>query len=163
MALQQCRGRSLQAIFCGCPRLFWVNHYLNGFSWHGRFTPHSDRTADVAGGPVRADFVAKSKIERPRKSRESGFLDAAAAARFSGANTKAGGPFCMKRCGPSRRRGGRASRVFNIFVLHPKKTFSTKSALSRHRCFDQRPLCATSGHSIPAHYANAPKSDRIVG
>src|SRR6202022_3310591 len=108
-------------------------------------------------------LLQKSNIERPRKSRESGFLDAAAAARFSGANTKAGGPFCMKRCGPSRRRGGRASRVFNIFVLHPKKTFSTKSALSRHRCFDQRPLCATSGHSIPAHYANAPKSDRIVG
>src|ERR1700730_15981774 len=59
MALQQCRGRSLQAIFCGCPRLFWVNHYLNGFAWHVRFSPDSDRTADVAGGPVRADFVAK--------------------------------------------------------------------------------------------------------
>jgi hypothetical protein len=131
MALQQCRGRSLQAIFCGCPRLFWVNHYLNGFAWHVRFTPDSDRTADVAGGPVRADFVAKSKIERPRKSRESGFLDAAAAARFSGANTKAGGRFYMKRSGPSRRRGRSASAVFKIFVLHSKKTFSTKSAKRR--------------------------------
>ena len=28
--------------------------------------------------------------------------------------------------------------------------------------FGRCPLRATSGHSIPAHYANAPKSDRIV-
>jgi len=28
-------------------------------SHHVRFTPGSDRTADIAGGPVRADSVAK--------------------------------------------------------------------------------------------------------
>src|ERR1700738_3496078 len=76
-------------------------------------------------------LLQKSNIERPRKSRESGFLDAAAAAKFSGANTKAGGRFYMKRSGPSRRRGRSASAVFKIFVLHSKKTFSTKSAKSR--------------------------------
>jgi len=56
----------------------------------------------------------------------------AAAARFSGANTKVGGRFCMKRCGPSRRRARSPSAVFKIFVLQPKKTFSTKSARNGH-------------------------------
>jgi hypothetical protein len=75
-------------------------------------------------------LLQKSKIEQPRKSRESRFLDSAAAARFFAANTKAGGRFCMKRCGPSRRRARSASAVFKIFALHPKKTFSTLSARS---------------------------------
>jgi len=35
-------------------------------------------------------------------------------------------------------------------------------AVSRHHPLAKQPLCATSGHSIPAHYANDPKSDRIV-
>src|SRR5258705_947025 len=46
----------------------------------------------------------------------------------------------MKRCGPSCRPARNASAVFNIFVLHPKKTFATISAMS--------------GHSITAHSAN---------
>jgi hypothetical protein len=36
------------------------------------------------------------KIERPRKSRESRFLDDAIAAKPSTADTKTGGRFCMK-------------------------------------------------------------------
>ena len=43
---------------------------------------------DVSFGSM---LSKKSKIERHRKSRESRFLDTAAAARYSGANTKAGG------------------------------------------------------------------------
>jgi hypothetical protein len=59
-------------------------------------------------------------------------LDAPAAARLSGANTKVGGRFGMKRCGPSCRHTRNASAVFKIFVLHPKKTFATKSANGGH-------------------------------
>src|SRR5258707_8956698 len=59
-------------------------------------------------------------------------LDAPAAARLSGANTKVGGRFGMKRCGPSCRHTRNASAVFKIFVLHPKKTFATISAHSGH-------------------------------
>src|SRR6266404_2947153 len=95
-------------------------------------------------------LLQKSKIGRPRKSREGRFLDAAAAARFSGANTKAGARFCMKRCGPSRRRARSASAVFKIFVLQPKKTFATISATSRlmHRS-KQRLYSITSSAQIP--------------
>src|SRR6266852_7187076 len=73
-------------------------------------------------------LLQKSKIERPGESRESRFLDAPAVARLSGANTKVGGRFGMKGCGPSCRHTRNASAVFKIFVLHPKKTFATISA-----------------------------------
>ena len=76
-------------------------------------------------------LLQKSKIERPGESRESRFLDAPAVARLSGANTKVGGRFGMKGCGPSCRHTRNASAVFKIFVLHPKKTFATISANSR--------------------------------
>jgi hypothetical protein len=81
-------------------------------------------------GPI---LLQKSKIERPGESRESRFLDAPAVARLSGANTKVGGRFGMKGCGPSCRHTRNASAVFKIFVLHPKKTFATISANSGHR------------------------------
>ena len=80
-------------------------------------------------------LLQKSKIERPGKSRESRFLGAPAAARLSGANTKVGGRFGMKRCGPSCRRARSASVVFKIFVLHPKKTFATISTHTGSRAF----------------------------
>ena len=73
-------------------------------------------------------LLQKSKIERPGESRESRFLDAPAVARLSGANTKVGGRFGMKGCGPSCRHTRNASAVFKIFVLHPKKTLATISA-----------------------------------
>jgi hypothetical protein len=63
----------------------------------------------------------KSKIERPRKSRESRFFDVSTAAKLCRANTKVRGRFCRKRYGPSRRRVRNASAVFKIFVLHPKR------------------------------------------
>ena len=82
-------------------------------------------TADVRSWQI---LLQKSKIEEARKSREDRFLDAPAAARLSGANTKVGGRFGMKRCGPSCRHTRNASAVFKFFVLHPKKTFATISA-----------------------------------
>jgi hypothetical protein len=78
-------------------------------------------------------LLQKSKIEEARKSRESRFLlDAPAVARLSGAKTKVGGRFGMKGCGPSCRHTRNASAVFKIFVLRPKKTFATISALFGH-------------------------------
>src|SRR6266404_10997 len=68
-------------------------------------------------------LLQKSKIGRPRKSREGRFLDAAAAARFSGANTKAGGRFCMKRHGPPCRRARNASAVLKFSFVTPKRLF----------------------------------------
>ncbi|WP_154073387.1 hypothetical protein [Bradyrhizobium erythrophlei] len=91
--------------------------------------------ADIAHARGHVSFVPillqKSKIERRRKSRQGGFLDAPAAARLSGTNTKVGGCFGMKRCGPSRLSARSASAVFKIFALHPKNTFATISATSR--------------------------------
>jgi hypothetical protein len=63
--------------------------------------------------------------------RERRFLDSATAAMPSRADTKTGGRFCMKRCGPSRRRVRNASAVLKNFVGQPKKTFSTVSACLR--------------------------------
>src|SRR5258706_10430051 len=44
-------------------------------------------------------------------------------------DTKVRGRFCVKRCGPSRRRVRTASAVLKNFVRQPEKTFSTVSAL----------------------------------
>src|SRR5271157_713161 len=85
----------------------------------------------MAGCPLGVDAV--EKVEKHRKSRESRFFGTAAAARYSGANTKAGGRFRMNRCGFSGRRARSASAVFKIFVLHPKKTFSTASVMCGRR------------------------------
>ena len=79
-----------------------------------------------------ADTVAKVEIRTTRKiSRKSSFRPLyrceALYGRYEGR-----GRFCRKRYGPSRRRARSASAVFKIFVLHPKKTFSTLSARSRH-------------------------------
>src|SRR5258708_20093720 len=75
-------------------------------------------------------LLQKSKIERPGESRESRFLDAPAVARLSGANTKVGGRFGMKGCGPSCRHTRNASPVFEIFLLHPKNTFQKISSIT---------------------------------
>jgi hypothetical protein len=45
-------------------------------------------------------------------------------------DTKVRGRFCVKRCGPSRRRVRAASAVLKNFVRQPEKTFSTVSAMS---------------------------------
>src|SRR5258706_8860547 len=55
----------------------------------------------------------------------------------------------MKRCGPSCRHTRNASAVFKIFVLHPKKTFATISALFGHGAMsDLSPLCAPKRTSV---------------
>jgi TolB-like protein/class 3 adenylate cyclase len=54
-------------------------------------------------------------------------LAVSTAATLLSADTKAGGCFCVKRYGPSRRRGRNASAVLRNFIRHPKRTFSTLS------------------------------------
>jgi hypothetical protein len=97
------------------------------------------RTYLVANVAYGSMLSKKSKIERHRKSRESRFFGTPPAARYSGANTKAGGRFRMNRCGvpPPGRRARSASAVFKIFVLHPKKTFSTASVKMRRTRSEQ--------------------------
>ncbi len=73
-------------------------------------------------------LLKKSKIERHRKSRESWFLAVPTAPTLLSADTKVGGRFWVKRCGPSRRRVRNASAVLRNFVRLPKRTFSTLSA-----------------------------------
>jgi K+-sensing histidine kinase KdpD len=48
-------------------------------------------------------LLQKSKIERCRKSRESGFLDTSTAAIPRSADAKVRGHFCAKQLGPSHR------------------------------------------------------------
>ena len=101
------------------------------------------KAADYRPPEIRADpVVQKSKIELLRKSREVWFLDAFTPAKLCSAATKVRGRFCTKRCGPSHRRVRNASAVLKNFVRQPKKTFSTLSALNRHRDLAERPLCA---------------------
>src|SRR5580692_6509389 len=67
--------------------------------------------------------LQKSKIERLRKSREGRFLDVSTAAKVCRADTKVRGRFCVRRCGPSRRRVRNASAAIRNFVRHPKGLF----------------------------------------
>jgi hypothetical protein len=77
-------------------------------------------------------LLQKSKIECPRKSRESRFLGISIGARILGADAKVRGRFYVKRYGPSRREARDASAALKISVHHPKNTFATKSARNRH-------------------------------
>src|SRR5258705_13901829 len=70
-----------------------------------------------------ADTVAKSKIERRRKSRESRCLDVSTAAMLARPDTKVRGRFCVKRCGPSRRRVRTASAVLKNLFASQKRLF----------------------------------------
>src|SRR6266478_2515885 len=58
-------------------------------------------------------------------------------------DTKVRGRFCVKRCGPSRRRVRTVSAVLKNFVRQPEKTFSTVSARNGHAdCVVRCPLSA---------------------
>src|SRR5712664_2863698 len=81
---------------------------------------------------VEEILLQKSKIEQPRKSRECRFLVVSAAATLCRTDTAVCGRFCVKRCGPSRRRMNNAPAVLKKFVRQSKKTFSTLSALFGH-------------------------------
>src|SRR6478752_5731818 len=61
--------------------------------WPIREADSSRTSGHVRFVPI---LLQKSKIERPRKSRESRFLDAATTAKPFTADTKTGGRFCMK-------------------------------------------------------------------
>src|SRR5258708_38897895 len=78
-------------------------------------------------------YCCKSrKSNDAEKSRENRCLDLSTAAMRARRDTKVGGRFGMKGCGPSCRHTRNASAVFKIFVLHPKKTFATISARNGH-------------------------------
>ena len=95
--------------------------------------PESGHWTAIPGGPFSADIVAKSKIEQPKKSRESRSQGFSAAASLASATAEVRGRFRMKRYGPSRRRAQNASAALIIFVPHPKKTFATVSTLNGPR------------------------------
>src|SRR5260221_14019607 len=85
--------------------------------------------------------MQKTENERPRKTRESRCLDVSTAAMLARPDTKVRRRFCVKRCGPSRRRVRTASAVLKNFVHQPEKTFSTVSSPLRHAdCTEQCPL-----------------------
>jgi hypothetical protein len=65
---------------------------------------------------MRGILLQKSKIEQRQKPRESQFLDVSIAAKLLSADKKVRGRFCVKRCGPSRRRARTASAIFIIFA-----------------------------------------------
>jgi hypothetical protein len=44
----------------------WVNRYRNELSVHVRFTPDSDRTADINVGPVRAQLRTHAVQQKTR-------------------------------------------------------------------------------------------------
>jgi hypothetical protein len=76
-------------------------------------------------------LLQKSKIEQPKKSRESRSRGFSAATSLVSATTEVRDQLWMKRYGPSRRRAQNASAVLRIFVRHLKKTFATKSGAKR--------------------------------
>ncbi len=75
-------------------------------------------------------FCAKSEGTCEMSGAEFDELDVLAAARLCIGATKVRGRLCVKRCGPSYRRTQNASVVLENFGRHPKKTFSTLSALN---------------------------------
>src|ERR1700738_164650 len=94
--------------------------------------PRSGHREARTAGPKSADIVAKVENRTtPKISRKPIFRDSCCRNTLW-ANTKIGGRFGRKRCGPSRLRTRSASAVFKIFVLRPKKTFATISAQSGH-------------------------------
>jgi hypothetical protein len=82
--------------------------------------------ADIVGLPRHACLVPillqKSKIQQPRKSRECRFL-AVSPLQRSWNRCGGCGRFCVKRCGPSRRRMNNAPAVLEKFVRQSNKDF----------------------------------------
>src|SRR5450631_3235486 len=94
------------------------------------FPPVSDKTADIPGGPFRADIVAKVENRTTLKiARKSNFRLLCSCFGFN-ATTEVHGRFWMERYGPSRRRAQNAPAALRIFLRHPKKTFATISTQS---------------------------------
>jgi hypothetical protein len=67
---------------------------------------------------------------RARYGRHQGSASVPPSARAHSGSIR--GRFCVKRCGPSRRRLRDASAVLENFARHPRITFLTLSALFRH-------------------------------
>src|SRR5882757_532439 len=116
-----------------CPR--WAKTALAAPKRHFRSTPMNGRHHLGRVGPLRADTV--EKVENRIVSKISRKLIHSCLDRCTplSADTKVGGRFCVKRCGPSRRRVRNASAVLRNFVHHPKRTFSTLSTTNGHCTF----------------------------
>ena len=121
---------------------------------HFRFLTDSDRTADIAGGPVRADFVAKVETPTMLKISRKPISRHLRPAGLRNANTKVGGRFGVKRYGPSHRGAREVSVGLKLFVPHPKHTFATISARNRHHQLSrQSPLVPNYRPVGPANLA----------
>src|SRR5712672_31481 len=116
-------ARSLKPMVGGCGRPGASRGVLS-FSLRSPLT----EPPSVIGVGYWQILLQKSKIECPRKSRESRFLGISIGARILGADAKVRGRFYVKRYGPSRREARDASAPLRISVHHPKNTFGTKSA-----------------------------------
>src|SRR5713101_5717953 len=91
-----------------------------------------DTNPGFRGCLLVADTVAKVENRtRPKISRMLIIRPFCRCGALSAA-TKVRGRFWVKRYGPSRRRARNASAAFRIFDPHPKKTFATVSANTRH-------------------------------
>src|SRR5260370_32916228 len=97
-----------------------------------RFAPKADSSRTSHHVRLVPILLQKSKIERCRKSRESGFLDTSTAGIPRSADAKVRGHFCAKQLGPSHRLIRNASAVPGNIDRHPKKTFAPISALFGH-------------------------------
>jgi len=124
------------------------------------FAPDNGHCAAQSACPFVPILLQKSKIERRRKSRESRCLDVSTAAMLARPDTKVRRRFCVKRCGPSRRRVRTASAVLKILFISQKRLFQQYLPIGDIPSYSiASPACATSRTRREVIYAkNLPRN-----
>ena len=91
----------------------------------GRFSGQSGLRVRPSGErPVAFDRCCrKSRKSNSAKNLAKAGFGRIIAARLHSADTRVGGRFCLKRCGPSRLRARNASAVLEIFFCRRKRVF----------------------------------------
>ena len=104
-------------------------HLANARGWCKPGSPASAGAMLEPSGHVRfgSDIVAKVENRTTLKISRKPMFRRFYAAILARPDTKVRSRFCVKRCGPSRRRVRTASAVLKNFVRQPEKTFSTVS------------------------------------